>query len=162
MPNKALPLTYLNLGGEMVYVVEQRLNGQKIELTKRKKSIPLNIYTEFTKLIFNRILLGVLFDIWDNFLIKVSFKTFNCYCFNQNKVINGLIMNMFNQKLIEKIFSEEALWSRKAFFVLFCKLLNLSKLELDKDSMEKVKCEFLFLLLNYPKLLNFSPEVNLI
>ena len=42
MPNKALPLTYLNLGGEMVYVVEQRLNGQKIELTKRKKSILLN------------------------------------------------------------------------------------------------------------------------
>ena len=39
MPNKALALTYLNLGGEMFYVIEKRLNGQKIEISKQKKSL---------------------------------------------------------------------------------------------------------------------------
>ena len=52
-------------------------------------------------------------------------------------------MNMLNQKLLDEIFKEEILWSRKGFFTLFCKLLNASKLELDSDSMGKVKLKYL-------------------
>ena len=38
MSKKALTLIILNLSGEILYVVDQRLNAQKIEIAKRKKS----------------------------------------------------------------------------------------------------------------------------
>jgi hypothetical protein len=38
MSEKALPLIFLNLSGEMLYVLDQRLYAQKIQEEKGKKS----------------------------------------------------------------------------------------------------------------------------
>ena len=39
MSNRALLMTYLNLSGEMFYIIQQRLCGQKVEIAKREKGI---------------------------------------------------------------------------------------------------------------------------
>jgi hypothetical protein len=39
MSEKALALIFLNLGGEMLYVLDQRLYAQKIQVDKGRKSI---------------------------------------------------------------------------------------------------------------------------
>lgn len=39
MSTEALPILYLNMSGEMIYIVEQRLTAQNIELTKADKGI---------------------------------------------------------------------------------------------------------------------------
>jgi hypothetical protein len=39
MSEKALPILFINLGGEMLYVLDQRLNAQKIQNEKAKKSL---------------------------------------------------------------------------------------------------------------------------
>lgn len=38
MSMKALPIAFLNLGGEMLYVLDQRLYAQKIKNEKGQKS----------------------------------------------------------------------------------------------------------------------------
>jgi hypothetical protein len=38
MSEKALPLIFINLGGEMLYVLDQRLSAQKIQTEKARKS----------------------------------------------------------------------------------------------------------------------------
>jgi len=38
MSEKALALIFINLGGEMLYVLDQRLYAQKIQVDKGKKS----------------------------------------------------------------------------------------------------------------------------
>ena len=38
MSEKALALIFINLGGEMLYVLDQRLYAQKIQVEKGKKS----------------------------------------------------------------------------------------------------------------------------
>lgn len=38
MSEKALALIFINLGGEMLYVLDQRLYAQKIQTEKGKKS----------------------------------------------------------------------------------------------------------------------------
>ena len=38
MSDKALPIMFLNLGGEMMYVLDQRLNAQKIQNDKGRRS----------------------------------------------------------------------------------------------------------------------------
>ena len=38
MSEKSLPILFINLGGEMLYVLDQRLNAQKIQNEKAKKS----------------------------------------------------------------------------------------------------------------------------
>ena len=42
MSEKALPIIFINLGGEMLYVLDQRLNAQKIQNEKAKKSLFLD------------------------------------------------------------------------------------------------------------------------
>lgn len=37
MSYKALPLLFINLGGEMVYILHQRLNAQSIDSSKAQK-----------------------------------------------------------------------------------------------------------------------------
>jgi hypothetical protein len=39
MSERALPLLFINLGGEMLYVLDQRLSAQKIQNDKARKSM---------------------------------------------------------------------------------------------------------------------------
>ena len=41
MSLKTLPVLFLNLGGEMMYILDQRLNAQKIPSEKAKKGMKL-------------------------------------------------------------------------------------------------------------------------
>lgn len=43
MSDRAMPLLFLNLGGEMLYVIDQRLYAQKIPEDKGKKSRHIQI-----------------------------------------------------------------------------------------------------------------------
>ena len=48
MSLKTLPVLFLNLGGEMMYILDQRLNAQKISSEKAKKGIHLYICNDFS------------------------------------------------------------------------------------------------------------------
>jgi len=37
MSAKALPMLFINLGGEMIYILHQRLNAQKIDPNRAQK-----------------------------------------------------------------------------------------------------------------------------
>jgi hypothetical protein len=43
MSYKALPLLFINLGGEMVYILHQRLNAQNIDASKAQKGINFHL-----------------------------------------------------------------------------------------------------------------------
>ena len=48
MSHRMLPLLYLNLGGEMMYIIDQRLIAQKIAPDKSSKGIPALVIFPFT------------------------------------------------------------------------------------------------------------------
>lgn len=87
----SFPILYFNMAGEMIYIIDQRLQAQNIELTK------------------------------------------------SSRVMNDIILSVFNSKLISEVFKPH---SAITFFVLktiFEKLVHSSIMRLNEQSMNKVK-----------------------
>ena len=113
MSEKALPILFINLGGEMLYVLDQRLNAQKIQNEKAKKS---------------------LFSILK---LKYKYKILNIKCFFK-LVMADIIMNMFCDGFLDEIFRPQELCSKKALKTIFERLAHTSIMRLNESSMDKV------------------------
>ena len=109
MAMRTLPLLYLNLGGEMMYVLDQRLVAQKIPGSKASK--------------------GSL-KIKNLLRTEIMFLT---------SVLDDIASTMFNRKFIEEIFlKHQALQSRRVLRAMFDKLAHASIMRLNSSSMDKV------------------------
>ncbi|XP_010624122.1 protein OSCP1 isoform X2 [Fukomys damarensis] len=90
MSVRTLPLLFLNLGGEMLYILDQRLRAQNIPADKARK------------------------------------------------VLNDIIMTMFNRKFMEELFKPQELYSKKALRTIYDRLAHASIMRLNQASMDKL------------------------
>ncbi|XP_012929743.1 protein OSCP1 isoform X2 [Heterocephalus glaber] len=90
MSVRTLPLLFLNLGGEMLYILDQRLRAQNIPGDKARK------------------------------------------------VLNDIIMTMFNRKFMEELFKPQELYSKKALRTIYDRLAHASIMRLNQASMDKL------------------------
>ncbi|XP_036371917.1 protein OSCP1a isoform X2 [Megalops cyprinoides] len=90
MSTRTLPLLFINLGGEMLYILDQRLQAQNIPVDKAKK------------------------------------------------VMNDIIITMFNRKFMEELLKPQELYSNKALRTVFERLAHSSIMRLNQASMDKL------------------------
>ena len=119
MSDKALGLLFLNLGGEMLYVLDQRLYAQKIQVDKGKKS--------------------------NNFFLNQLNKSLSISLF-QILVMQDIVSSMFSERFLDEIFKPQELCSRKALRTIFERLAHTSIMRLNESSMDKVKKSISFFL----------------
>ena len=126
MANRMLPLLYLNLGGEMMYILEQRLVAQNLgDKSSKGKVMKYNVivYCPFFKnLIYSQI--------WTKAAIKSIFSI---------SVLNDISRTMFNKKFIMEIFlKHQPIHSKKILRAMFDKLAHASIMKLNTESMDRV------------------------
>lgn len=110
MSLKSFPIIFINMGGEMVYILDQRLSAQEIVDQKATKGFLLFFFREKK-----------------TFTIEKYFS-----------VINDIVGAMFNPKFIEELFRPQELYPKKAVKHIFEKLAHSSIMRLNEASMDKV------------------------
>lgn len=115
MSERALPVLFLNLAGEMLYVLDQRLYAQKIASEKGKKS----------KIHFLIQLIEILGSVYK--FLKISIT-----------VLEDIITNLFSERFLDEIFKPQEMCSKKAVKTIFERLAHTSIMRLNQNSMDKV------------------------
>ena len=117
MALKILPILYLNLGGEMMYIIDQRLIAQKVPSDKSSKGNTCHC----GKFWFDRN------DPFNNIqLFPVA-------------VMNDIAGTMFNKKFLLEIFlKNQPIQSLSMLRAMFDKLAHASVMRLNTSSMDKV------------------------
>ena len=109
MSLKSFPIIFFNMGGEMVYILDQRLSAQEIVDQKAAKGMGFA----------RRRMMEVIF-----------LKFFS--------VVNDIVGSMFNSKFVEELFRPQELYPKKAVKHIFEKLAHSSIMRLNEASMDKV------------------------
>ena len=117
MALKILPILYLNLGGEMMYIIDQRLIAQKVPSDKSSKGNTCHC----GKFWLDR------WSLWYH-------STFSCFA-----VMNDIAGTMFNKKFLLEIFlKNQPIQSLSMLRAMFDKLAHASVMRLNTSSMDKV------------------------
>lgn len=98
------------MGGEMVYILDQRLSAQNIDGQKAVKGITN----------------------------KMREKRVQLFSFDFLSVVNDIVGSMFSSKFIEELFRPQELYPKKAVKQIFEKLAHSSIMRLNEASMDKV------------------------
>ena len=113
MAQRTLPVLFINLGGEMMYILEARLRAQAIERGRA------------AKVKFRAIAVKIL-------------ESNNCTS-TPFQVMNDIVSTMFNRRFIEEIFSKhQPIYSRRVLKTMFDKLAHASIMKLNSNSMDKL------------------------
>ncbi len=114
MSLRTLPLLYLNLGGEMMYVLDQRLVAQQVQPAKGAKGEGQHSFSPRVS--------------WNDLHLIALFA-----------VLDDIAATMFNRKFLEEIFlRHQALHNRGVLRAMFDKLANASIMRLSPNSMDKL------------------------
>ena len=108
----AMPLVMINMGGEMIYILEQRLRAQSISQEKSSKGMKL----------LQQHGLGI-----------------PCLLTAYFAVLADVVACMFNEKFIEELFRPQPVYSQKATRLVFDRLAHSSIMRLNTNSMDKVR-----------------------
>ena len=112
-----LPLLYLNLGGEMMYILEQRLVAQNLGDKSSKGTLLRNRH-------------------FNGCLYILSYAPYIYFLFS---VLNDISRTMFNQKFIMELFlKHQPIHSKKVLRSMFDKLAHASIMKLNTESMDRV------------------------
>ena len=123
MALKMLPILYLNLGGEMMYIIDQRLIAQKVPPERASKGT-----TD---------LVGICANIC--FCTMEEVNTF-FFIYYFPKVMIDIVSTMFNKKFLLEIFlKNQPVNSTRALRTMFDRLAHASIMRLNSSSMDKVK-----------------------
>jgi hypothetical protein len=109
---KAMPLLIINMGGEMLYILEQRLQAQEIVEEKSLRGSDLGL----------QVLCGV--------------GSHPNLC----TVLQDVISTMFSEKFIGELFKPQRIYSNSSTRQIFDRLAHSSIMRLNESSMDKVIC----------------------
>ena len=110
MSHRTLPVLFINLGGEMIYIIDARLKAQAVEKERSNK-----VSFRFS------------------FRFDVGLTNINC------QVMNDIVSTMFNRRFIEEIFNKhQPIYSRRVLKTMFDKLAHASIMKLNSNSMDKL------------------------
>lgn len=113
---QAFPLLYLNLGGELLYIIEQRLQAQDVSTEKSVK--------------------GKIKDYLHQ--IPLSFPS-RCHLTNPfNLVLNDLLSMMLDRQYLNGIFRPDQLSSPSIMRALMENIVHSSVMRLGQDSLDKL------------------------
>lgn len=119
-----LPFLYLNLGGEMVYILQQRLKAQKINEQKQKKGVIIDQFhlsLSWSDLYLNTIFLFVI------------------------PVMQDIVRHMLSDSVLSTLFTAQPITTTKRLRTNFTKLANTSIINLNENSMDKVYNNVIFI-----------------
>ncbi|XP_062476743.1 protein OSCP1 isoform X2 [Pezoporus occidentalis] len=126
MSVRTLPLLFLNLGGEMLYILDQRLRAQSIPGEKARKG---KHSCQSSQLSVSK------FSVWNKSCAVSEAKTQRLFVF---AVMNDIITTMFNKKFMEELFKPQELYSKKALRTVYDRLAHASIMRLNQASMDKL------------------------
>lgn len=114
---QAFPLLYLNLGGELLYIIEQRLQAQDISAEKSVKGRRKKKYLHIFGLCF-----------YENSPLTIVF----------NLVLNDLLSMMLDRQYLNGIFRSDRLNSPSMLKSLMENIVHSSVMRLGQDSLDKL------------------------
>ena len=119
MSLRTLPILFFNLGGEMIYILDQRLKAQSVTLSKSQKGeklpwlSPSPSLPRHTKPVQLAILL-------------------------LHAVVQDIVGQMFEPKCVKELFRPQKVLSMHSLRVIFSKLAHSSIMKLHESAMDKV------------------------
>jgi hypothetical protein len=116
-----MPLTVINLGGEMMYILEQRLIAQNIP----------QVYVVSMMLSFVHLCQCVTTHSREHAQDKAV------------KVITDIVRTMFNPKFVDELFKPQELYSSTSTRQIFDRIAHSSIMRLSESSMDKARTCFL-------------------
>jgi hypothetical protein len=116
-----MPLTVINLGGEMMYILEQRLIAQNIP----------QVYVVCMKMSFVHLCQCVTTHGREHAQDKAV------------KVITDIVRTMFNPKFVDELFKPQELYSSTSTRQIFDRIAHSSIMRLSESSMDKARTCFL-------------------
>ena len=108
MAQRTLPVLFMNLGGEMMYILDQRLQAQAIEKDKAGKVSTVTYTTTIT--------------------ITKTFKV-------MNDIVSTMFNRRFIEEIFAK---HQPIYSRRVLKTMFDKLAHASIMRLNSNSMDKL------------------------
>lgn len=119
MSLRTLPILFFNLGGEMIYILDQRLKAQKVALSKSQKGMVVHRNKEMI----------------------VSYHTYHDITLPNalpNAVVQDIVGQMFDLKCAKELFRPQKVLSMHSLRTVFSKLAHSSIMKLNESAMDKV------------------------
>lgn len=110
-----LPCLYLNLGVEMLYILDQRLEDQGISADRERKGKKLSGH-------YNAICLPT-----------------SLISYNFSLVMKDIVKNFLSEQVLSSLFTPQPMATKKRLKTNFNKLAHSSIMKLTSDAMEKVR-----------------------
>ena len=110
-----LPIMFFNLGGEMLYILDQRLRSQKVGKAKSAKGI-----------------------IQQSFRYLCSYMCRHGVPYLTTPVMRDIVGQMLDPRCVKEIFRPQKVLTKKSLRTVFDRLAHASIMKLNSSAMEKV------------------------